>query len=96
MNNRLALESLSMDLKRVAIGYNRGSTKMADRFLGEAIKRKSEVDIKMTAPYINILLKRVDSFTQNNNIQSVSEEALMISTLLQNYLASFSQVHKSK
>ena len=43
MNNKVILESLSMDLLRVSKGIYRGSDKMAEKFLEEALKRKSEV-----------------------------------------------------
>ena len=42
MDNKIILSSLAMDLKRAAIGYNRGSYIMADRFFEEALKRKKE------------------------------------------------------
>lgn len=38
--NLIVLSSLAMDLKRAAIGLNRGSNKMANRFFEEALKRK--------------------------------------------------------
>ena len=37
----IALASLAMDLKRVALGYHNGSRDTAVRFLKEAIKRKN-------------------------------------------------------
>lgn len=77
-NNKYILESLASDLKRVAIGLHRGSTAMADRFMEEALKRKQEVEMKRVAPYIRKLLKRID-------IKINSEDALMYSTLIQNY-----------
>jgi len=78
MNNKFVLESLASDLKRVALGLHRGSNAMAQRFLDEALKRKSEVEIKIVAPYIKKILTRLDK-----NIDS--ENALMFSTLIQNY-----------
>lgn len=78
MNNKYILESLASDLKRVALGLNRGSDKMAQRFLDEAIKRKAEVKMKMVAPYIK---KIIDQLDKNIN----AENALMFSTLIQNY-----------
>lgn len=78
MNNKYILESLANDLKRVAIGFNRGPNKMAQRFLDEALKRKTEVEIEAIAPYIKKLLMKLDK-----NIDA--EDALMYSTLIQNY-----------
>lgn len=78
MNNKFILESLASDLKRVAMGLHRGSNVMAQRFLDEALKRKNEVEIKIVAPYIKKILVCLDK-----NIDS--ENALMYSTLIQNY-----------
>ncbi len=78
MNNKFILESLASDLKRVALGMHRGSNTMALRFLDEALKRKDEVEIKIVAPYIKKLLARLDKDID-------AENALMFSTLIQNY-----------
>lgn len=78
MKNKFILESLASDLKRVAIGKYRGSNNMANRFLQEAIKRKNEVDLKIVATYIKRLLNKL-----NKDINA--EDALMFSTLIQNY-----------
>lgn len=78
MNNKYILESLASDLKRVALGLHRGSNTMAQRFLDEALKRKSEVELDKVEPYIKKLLNKV-----NKNLDS--ENALMLSTLIQNY-----------
>ena len=78
MSNKFVLESLASDLKRVALGLHRGSNNMANRFLEEALKRKAEVELNKVAPYIQKLLNRL-----NKNIDS--ENALMLSTLIQNY-----------
>ncbi len=60
MNNKLILESLVMDLKRVAIGHQRKSFRMADRFLEEAIKRKEEVDRTKVKTYLHSILDNVE------------------------------------
>lgn len=78
MKNKFILESLASDLKRVAIGKQRGSNSMANRFLEEAIKRKNEVDLKTVDEYIKKLLNNL-----NNNMRA--DDALMYSTIIQNY-----------
>jgi hypothetical protein len=78
MKNKYILESLASDLKRVAIGKHRGSSKMADRFLQEALKRKDELELKSVATYIKKLLNNID-------LNLRSDDALMYSTLIQNY-----------
>lgn len=81
MNNKFILESMASDLKRVAMGLHRGSDKMAQRFLEEALKRRDEVEIKIVKPYIRKLLTRLDKDID-------AENALMFSTLIQNYTQS--------
>ncbi len=78
MENKYILESLASDLKRVAIGRQRGSDAMAKRFLAEALKRKKELKTDMLAPYIRNLLNKIDTRLD-------SEDSLMYSILIQNY-----------
>lgn len=78
MKNKYILESLASDLKRVAVGLHRGSNAMAHRFLEEALRRKGEVEMTKVDPYIKNLL--------NNLSEKISaDDALMYSTLIQNY-----------
>ena len=78
MNNKFILESLASDLKRVALGLNRGSSKMVERFLEEALKRRQEVEMNDVKPYIKKILNNLDEHIN-------AEDALMYSTLIQNY-----------
>ena len=86
MNNKIALESLVMDLKRVALGYHRGSLKMANRFSEEALKRKNEIDLANVKPYIKVLLTRLDIILTYKDPNKIADDTLMTSTLLQNYI----------
>lgn len=79
MSNKYILESLASDLKRVALGLHRGSGTMAQKFLDEALKRRSELKTEAIAPYIKNLLNLLDK-----NIDA--DDALMYSTLIQNYI----------
>lgn len=81
MKNKFILESLASDLKRVALGLHRGSNAMAKRFLEEVLKRKNEVEVKEVKPYISKILNHL-----NKNMRS--DDALMYSTLIQNYTES--------
>ena len=47
--NKIALGSLAMDLKRVALGYYRNSTKVAEIFMEEALKRKKELNLNLVS-----------------------------------------------
>ena len=78
MENKSTLEPLTSDLKRVALGLHRRSNIMAQRFLDEALKRKNEINMKKVSPYIKNLIDRL-----NKDIDA--EDALMYSTLIQNY-----------
>lgn len=81
--NKIALSSLAMDLKRVAIGYHRGSDIMAKRFLEEAFKRRDEVDRNSLKPHIKRILDNLEVMRHKNK-EDIAEDALMYSTLLQN------------
>lgn len=82
--NQIALASLAMDLKRVALGYHRGSVAMADRFLIEALKRKEEIDVSMIKPYVKKLLDKLTVLEREKDRDKKAEDALMYSTLFQN------------
>ena len=82
--NKLALASISMDLERVAMGYQRGSITMANRFLEEAMKRRDEIDRNSVKPYIRKLLVRLNTMTRGKDQQKIAEDALMYSILFQN------------
>lgn len=80
MNDQLnTIGALAMDLKRVSLGLNRGSTNMANRFWIEVLKRKSEIDTSKTPDYIAKLLKNLEN-------KEDKEDLLMYSVLLQNYV----------
>lgn len=82
--NKIILGSLAMDLKRVALGYYRNSTRVAEVFMGEAMKRKEEVDLEKVEPYIKDLLSKLEEMRSEKDKQKVAEDALMYSTLFQN------------
>lgn len=89
MNNKIILSSLAMDLKRAALGYYKGSIKMADRFSEEAIKRKNEVDLSNVKPYVGRLLDKMEEALKKSNKKDAAEDLLMYSTLFQNYVIKF-------
>lgn len=84
MNNKIALSSLAMDLRRVALGYHRGSVKMAERFLNEALMREAEIDKAKIKPYLQELLTKVKDLQAIADEQKKAEDALMYSILFQN------------
>ena len=84
MDNKSILGALAMDLKRVALGLHRGSSVMADRFFLEVMKRKNEIPLDTVPPYMQKILRHLDSFGTNRT-ERTAEDALMYSTLIQNY-----------
>lgn len=84
MNNKLALASLAMDLKRTATGYHRGSVKTGERFFREALQRKEEIDIENVKPYLQKLLKQLSTIDFEEEKEKVAEKALTYSILFQN------------
>jgi len=85
MKNKIILSALSMDLKRVALGLHRKSYGMAERFFGEAMKRKDEVNSHELLPYMQTILNNIGTLADKDNIEK-AENALMYSTRIQNYV----------
>ena len=86
MKNKIAIESLSMDLLRVALGYQRGSEKMATRFSQEALIRIGEIDTNTLKPNFSKILKRIPESLRKKDKMEIAEDALMYSTLCKNYI----------
>lgn len=82
-NQKIAMESLSMDLYRVAVGLQRGSLKMANRFKEEALKREVELESNEPDEYLQELLVNSKKALLKNN-PDTAEDILMYSTLFQN------------
>ena len=74
---------MAMDLKRVALGYYKGSFKTADIFLEEALKRKEEVKLESVKPYLRDILNKIGNLKLIDK-QRLAEDALMYSTIIQN------------
>ncbi|MDP3987750.1 MAG: hypothetical protein Q8P80_01255 [Candidatus Levybacteria bacterium] len=83
MKNNQILGALALDLKRVAIGYFRGSNIMADRFYEEALKRREELDSKNLKPYLVNVLNKLDNLRKQEKMRA-AEDALLYSTIFQN------------
>lgn len=90
-NNYIALSSLAMDLKRVAVSYYQNSVEVGERFHSEAIKRKREVNINTLPRYITKLLDQLDELSNIKNNLDKAEKALLLSTLFQNAAVSLSK-----
>ncbi len=84
MKQKVIIESLAMDLKRVAIGLYKGSDSMANRFKEEALKRQVELETQEINDYLKNLLSRSKKVLKSHG-ERVAEDALMYSTLFQNY-----------
>lgn len=84
-NQKVIIESLALDLKRVAIGLHRGSNTMANRFRIEALKREAELENQKPDGYLKKLLEKSRKALENDNGQA-AEDALMYSTLFQNFV----------
>lgn len=84
MNKKILVESLAMDLKRVALGSYRGSKQMTERFKEEALKRSSELETLDLNLYLKNLIKNCRK-SLNTPGNRLGEDALMFSTLFQNF-----------
>ena len=82
MNNKILLESMALDLKRVALGSHSHSTKMAERFLQEVFKRNEMLDTTTLSATLKTLLSTMIEQLTLGNTQRLADDALMYSTLL--------------
>lgn len=83
--NNFAIASLSMDLKRVALGFHQGSGETARRFCIEVLKRKDEIDHKNVKPYLRKFLKKLPDMLNQEDEEKIAEDALTYSVIFQNY-----------
>ena len=87
--NKIAIESLSMDLMRVALGYHRGSVRTAEKFSDEANKRIQEIEKSKVKPYFSRILSKIFISLKNKDQTRIAEDALMYSVLCKNYVNKF-------
>lgn len=83
-DQKAIIESLAMDLKRLALGLYRGSFAMADRFKEEALKRSQELENQNSSSYLKVLIQRTKEVLRSDK-ERMAEDALMYSTLFQNF-----------
>lgn len=86
---RIAIESLSMDLLRIALFYHKKSISMAKRFSIEALKRQKEIDEKQVEPYFARVLEEIHHILISSKSEAIAEDALMYSVLCRNYAKKF-------
>lgn len=88
-NNFIAISSLAMDLKRIALAYHNNSNETAERFIIEAIKRKNEIDQNLVKPYLVTHINTLDRMFMRDDKLHLAEDALMYSQIFQNYALVF-------
>ena len=81
--DKLALLSLSNDLKRITISIQRGSMDNSKRFQIEAQKWLKEASLS-NDPYLISLLKKVEKTLELKDDLKKAEDCLMYTVLLQN------------
>lgn len=88
-NNYIAISSLAMDLKRIALAYHNNSNKTAERFIIEANKRKNEINTSLVKPYLISHINSLDKMFKRDDKLHLAEDALMYSQIFQNYVLIF-------
>lgn len=88
-NNFIAISSLAMDLKRIALAFYKGSNETGERFILEANKRKDEIDTKLVKPYLISHINSLEKVFARNDKLHLAEDALMYSQIFQNYALTF-------
>lgn len=82
MKQKILIESLSMDLLRTALGFHRGSLKMAERFRQEALETFRILnEEEPESEYLKNLLVKMKVALESKD----KDDILMYSTLFQNY-----------
>ena len=84
-NNSIAISSLAMDLKRIALAYYNKSDKTAERFTIEAKKRKNEIDTSSVKPYLLKHIHSLDKVFKRKDKLHLAEDSLTYSQIFQNY-----------
>jgi hypothetical protein len=85
VKQKILIESLSMDLLRVALGLHRGSFKMAERFRQEALERYRELnEDPIDNAYLKKLLDKMKQALESKK-KDKEEDILMYSVLFQNF-----------
>ena len=74
-----------MDLKRVALAYYNKSDRTAAIFSKEVLKRLNEIDKQNIKQYLINLINKLPNDLNQADKSSVSEDALMYSTIFNNY-----------
>lgn len=84
MNQKVIIESLSMDLLRVALALHRGSVVAAYKFKEESLKRMKELEEIKPKGYLGKLTKEAKKVLLATKDRT-KDDALMYSTLFRNY-----------
>lgn len=87
MNQDKLLAALSMDLRRVATSLHVESGNNAITFTNEVRKTVELINLTFD-PRINRILRKLNEVLNNSNRSELAEDALMYSTILQNYCVS--------
>ena len=86
MENRLKIQALALDLKRVAIAYHAGTIPVAERFLNEALRKRKDIDLKRISSrkrlYVQPILSKLEKIYDTPDLLKRAEDALLYSTLL--------------
>jgi hypothetical protein len=82
---KIAVSSLAMDLKRVSLSYWKGSDKVAERFVQEALKRQEELRELKVEPYVREKLMKLTQILTQPDKKKLAEDALTYSIIFQNY-----------
>ena len=85
MNTKFILGSLAQDLYRVGESCHSRSMKTADIFMIEAQKRIGELKNATIKQYLRDHLTHIKMLPNVKNIDKKAEDALMYSTIIQNY-----------
>lgn len=85
MNNKVLFQAIALDLKRVAVGMQSGSSSMTKRFVQEVLMRKKSINSATLNIKMNNLLAAMETALHDTTSPRIGDDALMYSALLMNY-----------
>lgn len=88
MNTNQLIATISVDLKRIALAYHSNSLTTGKKFISEVLNAKKYINSDTIEPYMEKILLKLDTVLINDNNIELAEDALMYSTILQNYYVS--------
>lgn len=91
MTNIQLIGAIAVDLKRIARAYSNNSLDTGKRFVIEVAETQKEINSAAIESYMQKIFQQLPKILENHDYLELAEDALMYSTILQNYYVSRTQ-----